>query len=60
MIVNTVLTFIYTRFEHLLSSFQQGWLHPDNLTEYAMAVYSKSHALDTCWGFVEGTGRPIC
>ena len=60
MIVNTVLKFIYTRFEHLLSSFQQGWLHPDNLTEYAMAVYSKCQALDNCWGFVDGTVRPIC
>ena len=60
MIVNTVLKFIHTKSEHLLSSFQQGWLHPDNLTEFAIAVYKRWQALENCWGFIDGTVRPIC
>ena len=60
MLMNTVLKFIHTRFEHLFSSFQQGGLHPDNLTEYAIAVYNRCQALDNSWGFVDGTVKPIC
>ena len=60
LIVNTVLRCICTQFEHILSSFQQKWLHLDNLTEYTVAVHNKRHALDNCWGFIDGTVRPIC
>ena len=59
MAVNTVLK-SYTRFEHLLSRFQQKWLHPGNLTEYAIAVHNRCQALYNCWGLVDGTDRPIC
>ena len=59
-IVYIVLRYIFTQFEHLLSSFQQKWLHLDNLTEYAVAVHNKCYALDNCWGFIDGTIRPIC
>ena len=60
LIVNTVLRYICTQFEHLLSSFQQKWLHLDDLTEYAGAVHNKCDALDNCWGFIDGAVRPIC
>ena len=60
LIVHTVLRCICTQFEHFLSSFQQEWLAADTLTEYAVAVYGKCHALDNCWGFIDGTVRPIC
>ena len=60
LIVHTMLRYIYAQFEHLLSSFQQKWLHLDNLTEYAGAVHNKCHALDNCWGFIDETVRPIC
>ena len=60
LIVNTVLRYICTQFEHILSSFQQKWLHLDNLTEYTVAVHNKCHALDNYWGFIDGTVRPIC
>ena len=60
LIVHTVLRYICTEFEHLLYSFRQEWLAADKLTEYAVAVYGKCHALDNCWGFIDGTVRPIC
>ena len=60
IIVHTLLRYICTEFEHLLSSFQQKWLHLENLTEDAVAVHNKGHALDNCWGFINGTVRPIC
>ena len=60
LIINTVLRCICTQFEHLLSSFQEKWLHLANLTEYAVAVHNKCHALDNCWGFIDGTVGPIC
>ena len=60
LIVHTVLRYISTQFEHLLSSFLQKGLHLDNLTEYAVAVHNKCHATDNCWGFIDGTVRPIC
>ena len=46
--------------KHLLSSFEQRWLQQDKLIEYAQAVHSKGHALENCWGFIDGTVRPIC
>ena len=35
-------------------------LTPDKLAEYANAIYQKGAAIDFCWGFVDGTVRPIC
>ena len=43
-----------------MSSFNQRWLHPDKLMKYAEAVHAKCNSLDNCWGFIDGTVRPIC
>jgi hypothetical protein len=48
------------RHGHLLQSFDQEWLQPNNLKKYADAVYENGGALENCWGFVDGTVRPIC
>ena len=47
-------------FGHLLRTMNQPWLQPNKLEEYTLAVYEKSSGLDNCWGFVDGTVRPIC
>ncbi|XP_068692273.1 uncharacterized protein [Montipora foliosa] len=47
MVVNEMMDFLYTRYGHLLSSFDQPWL-------------SSGAALDNCWGFIDGTVRPVC
>ncbi len=43
-----------------LETFDQDWLQPNKLAEYSQAVYQKSNALENCWGFIDGTMRPIC
>ena len=60
LIVNKVMRHLSDTWKHLLSSFEQRWLQQDKLIEYAQAVHSKSHALENCWGFIDGTVRPIC
>ena len=60
MISNFVLNWIYNNFSHKLSDFNQDWLAPAKLSEYADAIYQKGAAIDFCWGFVDGTVRPIC
>ena len=60
MISNLVIEEIYQRYGHLLSSMDQPWLSRENLAMFAHAVHRKGGALDNCWGFVDGTVRPIC
>eukprot|EP00795_Rhopilema_esculentum_P008805 gene8805-biopygen1709 len=36
------------------------WLQTEQLEGYANAVFRQSQALDNCWGFIDGTVRPIC
>ena len=51
---------IYEEHGHLLSTFNQAWLAPAALAEYADVIHRKGAALDKCWGFVDGTVRPVC
>ena len=37
----------------------QPWLLARCLEEFANAIHQKGAALDNCWGFVDGTVRPI-
>ncbi len=47
---------IYDRFHHLLDSLDLVWLDPE---VYAEAVHEKGAPLTGCWGFIDGTPRPI-
>jgi len=60
MISNKMLDFLYDNFHHKLRDMNQAWIAPHKLREYADAVYAKGAALEFCWGFVDGTVRPIC
>ena len=60
LIVKDVMRHVAENFGYLLTTFQQGWLQPDKLMQYAQAIHAKSLALTNCWGFVDGTVRPIC
>ena len=60
LICKEVMRFIAGTHSHLLASFDQDWLQPNRLQEYADAVYQKSNALPNCWGFIDGTVRAIC
>ena len=60
MAANHVTDHIFARFNHLLTDLDQLWLSPQNLQTFADAVHNRGAALDNCWGFVDGTVRPIC
>jgi len=51
---------IYGQFHHLLDTMNQPWLAPHNLQIFCDAIHRKGAALDNCWGFVDGTVRPVC
>ena len=59
MACNLVTDMIYDRFNHLLTDLNQPWLSQQNLQLFANAIHAKGAALDNCWGFIDGTVRPI-
>lgn len=44
----------------MIQDLNQPWLSPNCLQNFAYVVYAKGAALDNCWGFIDGTVRPIC
>ena len=60
MITNMVTDDIYERFDNRLLSLDQPWLSRANLKSFADAIHAKGAALTNCWGFVDGTVRPLC
>ena len=60
IITNHVTNLIYDRYSYLLSTFNQPLLTPAQLEIYANSVHRKGAALNNCWGFIDGTVRPIC
>ena len=55
-----ILDHIYETFKHLLTDFNVAFLTPQKLDEYADAIRTKGAALDNCFGFIDGTVRPVC
>lgn len=51
--------FIYETQHHRLRSFDQLWLSPENLQNYADVIHAKGAPLSNCWGFIDGTVRPV-
>ena len=60
LVCNKVMNLIYDRFHHKLRDFNQTWLTRQKLREYADAIHQKGASVNFCWGFVDGTVRPIC
>ena len=60
MVVSQMVDIIYAKYGHLLSSFNQPWLTPVKLQDFASAIHNKGAALENCWGFIDGTVRPVC
>ena len=60
MIANTVLAWIYTEHGFRLTSWNQPFLTPACLQEYAYAITRQGSPLTNCFGFIDGTVRPIC
>ena len=59
MITNEVFTYIYATHGHLIQRWNHQLLRPRNLKYYAVVVHKKGAPLDNCFGFVDGTVRPI-
>jgi hypothetical protein len=51
---------IYNNHSFRLQSWNQPFLSPENLESYANAIHVKGSPLLTCFGFIDGTVRPIC
>ena len=42
-----------------MRSFDQLWLSQENLQNYADVIHVKGASLSNCWGFIDGTVRPV-
>lgn len=59
-IANTVLDYLYIKHSEKLSNLNQSWLDEEHLQQYADAISDIGGPLQHCWGFIDGTVRPIC
>ena len=59
MVTNQVLDFIYDTHGRRILQWNHDLLNPRSLEEYTYAVSRKGAPLDNCFGFVDGTVRPI-
>ena len=51
---------VYQQHHDRLNSFNQPWLSQRNLAFYANSMHNAGAPLENCWGFVDGTVRPVC
>ena len=59
MISNKVVDWMYTTHGHKITQWNHDLLNPAALNEYADAISNKGAALENCFGFIDGTVRPI-
>ena len=60
MITNLIIDFLFGKYGDLLNNLNQPWLSPQHIQAYANAIHNKGAALNNCWGFIDGTVRPLC
>ena len=60
IISSQIMDHIYSTFSHLLSDFNLPILSQNKLEEYCDVIHAKDAPLTNCFGFVDGTVRPIC
>jgi hypothetical protein len=60
-IINTTTNIIMENKGNLLENLQANqWLDRNRLQYYAQVVGNRGGAVHNCWGFIDGTARPIC
>lgn len=59
MINNTVMDWVYANHGHRIMDWNQNILSANQLETYAEAIFNKGAPLDNCFGFVDGTVRPV-
>ena len=60
MIAADITNTVYNTHHNKIHNINQNWLSPVNLQRFADAIHHAGAPLDNCWGFVDGTVRPIC
>ena len=60
MVSNQVLDHIYANHSHRILNWNPTILNPAALQDYSDAISAQGAALDNCFGFIDGTVRPIC
>ena len=58
MITNEVMD-IFNNHGHRISQWNDNVLSPHLLQEYADVIHAKGALLENCFGFIDGTVRPI-
>ena len=51
---------VYANYSNPLHDFNQSWLSPAALQEFSAFVHEKGAPLQNCFGFIDGTVRPLC
>ena len=59
IISNEITDWLYTNHGHRVTHWNHDILSPAMLDVYATAIYNKGAALENCFGFIDGTVRPI-
>lgn len=59
LITNHTLDYIYENHGHLITQWNRNILNPRALQNYADSISRKGAPLNNCFGFVDGTIRPI-
>ena len=59
MISNAVMNAIYTSWRHLLLDLNPPWSSCPHLQTFTEVINEKGAGLQNCWGFIDGTVRPI-
>jgi hypothetical protein len=60
LIASEVTDFVYENHGYLLRTLDQPWLALECLEDFANAIHNRGAPLTNCWGFVDGTVRPMC
>lgn len=60
MISKRIADIIFDDYGHLRRDLVQPWLSQAELKQFADSVYAKCAALETYWGFIDGTVWPLC
>ena len=58
-ITNHTLDYIYENHGHLITQWNRNILNPRALQSYADSISRKGASLNNCFGFIDGTVRPI-
>ena len=59
MITNTVLDYVFNIHGHRISQWNPDILSTQNPLEYADVIHDKGTPLSNCFGFIDGTVRPV-